>query len=418
MIQEAVERALATQDTVNAFISVDESAGDNASGGAGPLSGIPIGLKDLIDHAGRVNTCGSIFYRNAPAVSATCVTRLEDAGATIIGRTNLHEFAFGFNSENLHWGPVRNPWDLETSAGGSSGGSGAAVAAGVVPLTIGTDTGGSVRVPAALCGTYGLKVTYDAIPTDGVFPLVPTIDTVGPLASSMTLIEASYRVMADDWLDLPEDQNLRLGIPSPWFDEAPLDDRTTAAFNRTVDQLRGLGHTVTRIEVPGVGPAQELIDAIGPEVRKVHAEFRRQGLPYDPAVEQRIEVAENVSNEEAERARAWQKRIRAQFGAAFDAVDLLVTPTVPAGPKAIGQEMIGDLHHRAVLSYFTAVVNHALVPAIALPLLDTGSPPVSLQAIGPLGSDRQLIGFGHALDRAGITGFQVAPPNAPMPGDE
>jgi len=170
----------------------------------GPLAGMPIGLKDLIGHEGRVTTSGSSFYAETATSTAECVRRLEDAGAVIIGRTNLHEWAFGFNSENEHWGTVRNPWDLGTSAGGSSGGSGAAVAAGINPIAIGTDTGGSVRVPAALCGTHGLKVTYGRIPLDGVFPLVASVDTVGPLADSVVNTALAYRVMSVDETPEPD----------------------------------------------------------------------------------------------------------------------------------------------------------------------------------------------------------------------
>ena len=136
---------------------------------------MPIGLKDLIDQEGQITTCGSAFYRHQAITSAAAVARLEQAGAVIIGRTGLHEWAYGFSSENPHFGPVRNPWNTQNSTGGSSGGSGAAVAAAITPISIGTDTGGSVRVPAAMCGTFGLKVTYNRIPLDGVFPLVPLI---------------------------------------------------------------------------------------------------------------------------------------------------------------------------------------------------------------------------------------------------
>mgnify|MGYP001087947568 CR=1 FL=1 len=162
----------------------------------GPLAGVPVALKDMIDQAGLPNTCGSAFYREIPATSAPVVTRLERAGAIVVGRAGLHEFAFGFSSENPWWGPVRNPWDPDTSAGGSSGGSGAAVAGGLTPVAIGTDTGGSVRVPAALCGLVGLKVTHGRIPLTGVFPLAPTLDTVGPLARTVSDAALTYQVLA------------------------------------------------------------------------------------------------------------------------------------------------------------------------------------------------------------------------------
>ncbi|HEU4320217.1 MAG TPA: amidase [Acidimicrobiia bacterium] len=425
-ISAALERAHVSQGTVNAFISIDDdralerateideriAAGDDP----GPLAGVPIGLKDLIDHEGRVTTSGSAFYRQIARTTATCVSRLEDAGAVIIGRTNLHEWAFGFNSENEHWGTVRNPWNLTNSAGGSSGGSAAAVAAGITPISIGTDTGGSVRVPAALCGTYGLKVTYGRIPLDGVFPLVPSIDTVGPLADSMENIDLSYRAMSRDDRAEPEPRPLRLGIPQPWYDDAPLQEDIAEEFQRTVASLRDLGHEVHPIEMPDVLPTSQLIDAIGEEVSAAHRQFREEGAPYGSAVEARIVVAESVTPEAALEARQWQQMIRSRFADAFATVDFLITPACAARSKTIGEEGIGDKNHRSVLSYFSAVVNHALHPALAMPIEDSGAPPVSLQVIGALESEVDLIGFGRSLEQAGISGFAVAHRNSSTAG--
>ena len=155
-ITTAIEMAHA--DQLNAFMEIDESAAD-IQPVMGQLAGVPIAVKDIIHHAGHTTTCGSKFYRHAATDSATVIKRLEAAGAVIMGRTGLHEFAFGFSSENPWHGAVLNPWNRSTSPGGSSGGSAAAVAAGIVPVALGTDTGGSIRVPAGLCGIYGLKST-------------------------------------------------------------------------------------------------------------------------------------------------------------------------------------------------------------------------------------------------------------------
>ena len=424
-VTTALARAHATQPTINAFISLDDERALQraseidrrlASGEVvGPLAGVPIGLKDIIEHHGRVTTAGSSFYAEVATTTAPSVSRLEEAGAVIIGRTNLHEWAFGFNSENAHWGTVRNPWDLATSAGGSSGGSAAAVAAGVCPIAIGTDTGGSVRVPAALCGTYGLKVTYGKIPIDGVFPLVPSIDTVGPLADSMAGIEASYRAMSGDESPEPSRRSLTLGVPQPWYGDAPIDDGVAAAFEALLATLGEMGHEVRALEMPDVYPSRHLIAAIE-EVSAVHREFRLQGKHYDRAVEERIISAEEVTPEEAAAAREWQRMIRSRFADAFSTVDYLLTPACAARVKKIGEEMIGDKSHRAVLSYFSAVVNHALLPALAVPITGTGTPPASLQVIGPPDSESGLIGFGRWLELDGIVSFAAPPPNSPIPG--
>jgi aspartyl-tRNA(Asn)/glutamyl-tRNA(Gln) amidotransferase subunit A len=418
-VQDALDAAHATQGNLNAFTYLDDERAlaraldlDSiiaAGGYAGPLAGMPIGLKDLIDHADRTTTAGSAFYRKQATESAPVVDRLEAAGAVIIGRTGLHEFAFGFSSENPHYGPVRNPWDPNTSPGGSSGGSAAAVAAGITPVSIGTDTGGSVRVPAALCACFGLKVTHGRIPLTGVFPLAASIDTVGPLADSIESLDAAYRVMSDDETDEPLPNGLRLGVPQPWFDGAPMEERVAVGFDAAIETLRGLGHSVSEIEMPDVLPAPQLIHAIAGEINEVHAGFRAKELPYGDDVARRLDDCARVTSEEIEAGIDWQRMIRDRFAEAFRRVDLLITPTSPAMRKEIGNDMIGDRHYRAVLSWFSAVVNHSLHPAIAMPVPGSGEPAVSLQAIGSLGSETGLIAFGRSLENAGVVGFTPAP---------
>jgi len=418
-IQSALDAARSTQGTLNAFTQIDDEAAiaraeaiDAAierGGQPGPLAGMPIGLKDLIEHEGRANTAGSAFYREMATSSAPVVDRIEAAGAIIIGRTGLHEFAFGFSSENPHFGPVRNPWDITTSPGGSSGGSAAAVAAGITPVAIGTDTGGSVRVPAALCGCFGLKVTHGRIPIEGVFPLAASIDTIGPLADSIENLDAAYRVMSEDTTTEPPATPLRLGIPEPWLGDAPLSEEVGAAFEETVGALGRLGHDVRTVVMPDVLPSPELINAIAAEVSSVHRSFREQGLPYGEDVGRRVDDCLARTGGQHTAGREWQGMITSRFAEAFETIDLLVTPTTPAMRKVIGDDSIGGRHYRAVLSWFTALVNHSLYPAIALPLAGSGAPPVSLQAIGSLGSETALIGFGRSLVDAGLVGFTPAP---------
>jgi aspartyl-tRNA(Asn)/glutamyl-tRNA(Gln) amidotransferase subunit A len=417
-VRHALEQARRAQATLNVFTQIDDERAMaraaeldvpvESGADPGPLTGVPVGLKDLIDHQGRVTTCGSAFYRVQASGSAPVVERLEAAGAVIVGRTGLHEFAFGFSSENPHFGPVRNPWDPATSPGGSSGGSGAAVAAGITPVAIGTDTGGSIRVPAALCGCYGLKVTHGRISLEGVFPLVPSVDTVGPLADSIENLDIAYRVLSGDLSLEPSPVHLRIGIPQPWTDDAPMDDEVDAAFTLATQHLAELGHEVVTVHLPDVLPGREIILAIAEEVTDVHREFRAQRLPYGEDVAARLEDCEAVTPEESRTGRAWQQLIRGRFADAFETVDLLVTPTVPVMRKVIGVDTIGDLHYRAVLSWFSALVNHTLHPALAMPLVDQGAPPVSLQAIGPMGSEAGLLGFGRALESAGVVGFTPA----------
>lgn len=415
VVGTAIAAAHSSQGTLNAFTFIDDelamerAAAIDARGDTGGLTGVPIGLKDLIEHEGRVNTCGSAFYRELADTSAPCVRRLEDAGAVIIGRTGLHEWAFGFSSENPHWGPVRNPWDTSTSPGGSSGGSATAVAAGIVPIAIGTDTGGSVRVPAGLCGIYGLKVSHGRIPLDGVFPLVPSIDTVGPLANSVSNLDLSYRAMAADTALEPAPREWRFGVPQPWCESAPCSEQVASAFEALVGRLRLLGHEVNQIDLPDVVPSHHIWSAIAEEAREVHRPFRERGESYGPDVKKRLDDADVVTDAEIAAARAWQSTIRTRFEDAFNTVDFLITPTVATTRKVIGEDMIGDLHYRTVISYFSSVVNQSLHPAIAMPLTDTGSPPVSLQAIGDMYSELELIALGRSLEKAGVVAFEAAP---------
>lgn len=422
VVGTSLAAAHSSQGTLNAFTFIDDehamdrAAAIDATGDIGGLAGVPIGLKDLIEHGGRVNTCGSAFYREVAETSAPCVQRLESAGAVIVGRTGLHEWAFGFSSENPHWGPVRNPWDPNTSTGGSSGGSAAAVAAGIVPIAIGTDTGGSVRVPAGLCGTYGLKVSHGRVPLGGVFPLVPTIDTVGPLANSVSNLDLSYRAMAADASEEPAPRKWRFGIPQPWYESAPSSEQVASAFESLVGSLRLLGHEVYQIDLPDVVPSHHIWSAIACEAREVHRPFRERGAKYGSDVKKRLDDADVVTDAEIAAARAWQSTIRTRFKDAFDTVDFLITPTVATTRKVIGEDMIGDLHYRVVVSYFSAVVNHSLHPAMAMPLADTGSPPVSLQAIGAMYSEVELVALGRSLEEAGVVAFRAAPGHSAISG--
>jgi aspartyl-tRNA(Asn)/glutamyl-tRNA(Gln) amidotransferase subunit A len=254
-----------------------------------------------------------------------------------------------------------------------------------------------------------LKVTHGRIPLDGVFPLASSIDTVGPLADSIDTLDRAYRVMSGDDAEELRPDRLRIGIPQPWVDNAPTSDEVGAAFEATVDALGGLGHSIRSIDMPDALPDPRLIQAIAAEVSAVHRSFREQGLPYGEDVGRRVDDCLATTGEQIQAGGEWQAMIRDRFADAFLDLDYLITPTTPVMRKVIGENSIGDRHYRAVLSWFTAIVNHSLHPAIALPLSGTGSPPVSLQAIGPLGSETGLLGFGRSLERAGLVGFTPAP---------
>lgn len=403
--------AAARADDTNSFIEVDETVLD-LDVRPGPLAGIPVAVKDLIDQAGHTTTAGSAFYRYQAQATAPAIGRLEQAGAVVVGRTNLHEFAFGFSSENPWFGPVLNPWDHSLSTGGSSGGSAAAVAAGIVPVAIGTDTGGSVRVPAALCAVVGLKVTHGLIPLDGVFPLVPSFDTVGAIADSLAGLEAATAAMAGNtWPSSPGSIDpLRLIVPAQWVDSAPIDPAVDKAFSGFVEAVSGCGLEVGRRSLPEVGPSRHQAALIAREVAPIHAEWRRGGRPYGADVGERIDAALRLAEDPGAQAAAtaWGAEVTRAMQQATSDGSLLVTPTVAAIDKRIGEDEIHGHHYRTVLSWFTAPVNPTGLPALTIPIAGEGRMP-SVQLIGPPHSEPRLLAAARHLIAAGVAGLNRLP---------
>lgn len=430
VVAAAVQAAEESQPTLNAFMSIDaegaatQAAAVDAAVAAGddpgPLAGVPVALKDLIDQAGRPNTKGAGFPPSLPERSATVVRRLEAAGAAIIGRTGLHEFAFGFSSENEHFGAVRNPWDPGLSPGGSSGGSAVAVAAGIVPVGIGTDTGGSVRVPAALCGVLGLKVTHGRVPLTGVYPLAPSLDTVGPICRSVADVATVYEVLAGDdpldpWSsprpvaalrDPPALDGRRFGFIAQWVD-APRTDPVRDAFHAALEALAAAGAEIVKIDEPALRVSRAVQKANGVEIAAVHRErWEANRETYGRDVAERLEACFAVSGDDLASALQWAAGGRHLLERRFTEIDAVVTPTVGATRKPIGEDMIlvdGDsYHYRRLLSEMTAPVNRLGLPALAVPLPAPGVPPASLQLIGPAWGEARLLALGGALEGAGI----------------
>ena len=406
-------------DTTNAFTALDETALERAealdsalAAGAQPrlLTGVPIAVKDIVDHVGRTTTAGSAFYRHEAKATAPALERLESAGAVVVGRTGLHEFAFGFSSENPWFGPVLNPWDHQLSPGGSSGGSAAAVAGGIVPIAVGTDTGGSVRVPAALCAVVGLKVTHGFIPLEGVFPLVPSLDTVGALAASLDDLAVATWIMAgvrprSRRVESVTDE-LRLVVPRRWVDSSPLSPEVESAFAGFLSGAMEGGIGIESADLPALGPSPLQGVIIGPEVAAIHRAWRLDGLPYGEDVGERIDTALSVDDTAVEDARRWQQALVDAIRAVTDDGALIVTPTVAAMDKAIGQDMIGAHHYRTVLSWFTAPVNTAGCPALTMPVKGPGRQP-SVQLIGPPGSEAQLLATAGVMEQSGLLGVNL-----------
>jgi len=437
LVTDAIERAERSQPAINAFTRIDrEGALERAARinyevgrgeDPGPLAGVPIGLKDLIDQRGIPTTNGASFDPKIPDRSASVVLRLEEAGAIVIGRTGLHEFAYGFTSENEHFGPVRNPWDLDLSPGGSSGGSAAAVAAGVVPAAIGTDTGGSVRVPAALCGVVGLKVTHGRVPLTGVTPLAPSLDTVGPLAGSVADLAGLYAVMAGDdpadpWsasepVVVParpvDPATLRIGLPAQWND-AVIDTATKAAFASLLEQIAARGATVERVDAPALSITDVARGAVSVEIlAEHHQRWVQEPHRYGSEVAERLRGAEAVPRRYATDVLAWDVGARRALDRLFERFDVLATPTVGAMRKVIGDpnmDVDGEsVFHRTVLSSYTWPVNRTGNPALALPIPGSGVPPVSLQVVAPTFGESRLLEIGIGLEESGLIEVEKPP---------
>jgi aspartyl-tRNA(Asn)/glutamyl-tRNA(Gln) amidotransferase subunit A len=408
---------------INSFITVLadralEDAGklDAARRGgapAGPLAGVPIAIKDLVDVAGAPTTGGGHprFTRH-PRADAPLVARIRAAGGIVIGKTNLHEFAYGVTNVNRHHGATHNPWDLDRIPGGSSGGSAAAVAAGMCAAAVGTDTGGSVRIPAALCGVVGLKPTFGAVPLEGVFPLGWSLDHAGPIARSVADAALLHRVMADGLRPPPRAAGAqplagtRIGVPRSFFWE-DLAGEARGPAEAALEVLRGLGASVREIEIPWAahcGATSALILAV--EAVSVHTQgLRAHPEAFGDEVRSRLDRGFFVPGTallRAQRARAFLTRT---FEAAFGSVDVLVTPTTLAAAATIvdaERAAAGAAPSLSLsLTRLTNPFNLTGQPALSVPCgLAVGRLPVGLQIIGRCGGEARVLEVGAAYEAA------------------
>jgi aspartyl-tRNA(Asn)/glutamyl-tRNA(Gln) amidotransferase subunit A len=358
----------------------------------GPLQGIPISLKDLIDQAGVPTTAGSRVTGDSPASADAVVTaRLKAAGAVLVGKTNLHEFAFGTTSEDTAFGAVRNPHDTSRSAGGSSGGSAVAVATGMSIASIGTDTGGSVRIPAAACGIVGFKPAFGEVPCEGVVPLSATLDHVGPLARSVADAAAIYHVLARSAPRPPvvrQARSLRLGRLGGYY-EARLEPGVHERYVEALGKLAGAGIAISDVTLPHAADVAAIyLGIVLPEASAYHAAtLERCPERYTAPVRVRLEMGGYILAEDYLRARAGRELIKREVDAALADLDALVLPGLPVAAPVIGTESIAidgtSEPVRALMLRLTQTFNVSGHPAIVLPCGKTEhSLPVSLQLAG------------------------------------
>ena len=395
-----------------------QEAEQQAMAGAplGPLHGVPLALKDLFDTAGVRTTAGSkLLAERVPARDATVVRRLRDAGALSLGKLNMHEFAFGVTTDNPHYGACRNPWDVTRIPGGSSGGAGAAVAAGLVPGALGSDTGGSIRIPASLCGVVGLKPTYGRVSRAGVLPLAWSLDHAGPLTRSVrdaSLLlgvlagpdpadPSAARLPVPDYLAGIEEgvRGLRIGLPARGFFAGIAPD-VAAAIETAIAVLRGEGADIRPIDI-------DLIDQMRPtwaaiiqsEALAYHARtLAERPDDYGADVRQRLELGAFYSVAHYINAQRLRGAIVDAFRSALIEVDLLLAPTLP-----VTAAPIAGFTAEAAAGYSRTCSPANLIgfPALSVPCgFDGSGLPIGLQLIGRPFDEATVLRAGRAYERA------------------
>jgi aspartyl-tRNA(Asn)/glutamyl-tRNA(Gln) amidotransferase subunit A len=389
----------------------------------GPLAGVPYAVKNLFDIEGLVTLAGSkINADNPPAArDAFAIRRLKAAGAVLVGALNMEEYAYGFTTENFHYGATRNPHDTTRIAGGSSGGSGAAVAAGLVPLALGSDTNGSIRVPASLCGVFGLKPTFGRLSRQGAFPFVASLDHVGPFARSVADLAAAYDAMqgydADDPVCaqrpaepvtpvLPEGiRDVRIAIAGGAHYESYL----TAEARAAVDTVARCLDAKNRMEIsePGRARAAALLITFA-EASNLHLPaLRSRPADFDPLTRERFLAGALLPAHwilQAQRFRQWYRQA---FSALFEKADVLIAAATPFCATPIGQETITlngqALPLRPSLGLLTAPLSFIGVPVVSVPVRRAGPLPIGVQLIAAPWREDQAFRVAAYLEREGAS---------------
>ena len=389
----------------------------------GPLHGIPVGLKDLFSTAGVRTTSGSRIYDTfVPDEDCTVAVRFRQAGAILLGKLNMHPFAYGATGENPDYGHMHNPWDPEMITGGSSGGSGSATAAGQCTITAGSDTGGSIRIPAALCGIVGLKPTYGLVSRNGMIPLSWSLDHPGPMvrtvedaALTMNVIAGhDTKDVASASVDVPDYttaltgdvRGLRIGVPREYF-EVPVDPQVAQAVREALGLLESMGAIVTEVSFPMFTETQAIGTAIlFAEAAAYHRDMlAKDGDKLYPPVRLRLEAGLFVSAADYLRAQQGRSLFNSEVRQLLKEVDLLAGPTEPVtAPKLLATEVqVGEhlMGTTPALTQYTRPFNMTGSPAISIPcgFSDTGLP-IALQLAGRPFEELTVLRAAHAYEQA------------------
>jgi AtzE family amidohydrolase len=401
------DRALTAAGRIDAAVAAGRDPG--------PLAGVPFGVKDLFDVAGEVTTAGSALLRSAAPArrDARAIEQLCDAGAVLVATLNMDEFAYGFVTVNAAYGATRNPHDLARLAGGSSGGSAAAVAAGMLPFTLGSDTNGSIRVPAALCGLYGLKPTHGGLSMRGVYPFVDSFDDIGPFASSVADLRALYEVLLGAKVQSGGADGLRVARLAGYF-EQDVDPGLIQAIAGICDHLGG-APAVTLPRADLARSAAFLMTAAEGGARHLGA-LRRDPLGFDPAVRDRLIAGALLPASAYLDAQRFQTEFRAEAEAVFADYDILIAPTTSQAAPLVSDPVLElggrRLPARSHLGLLTQPLSFIGLPTIAAPLLRPGRLPLGLQLVAAPGREAPLFDLAQALEDAGLIGVSAPPPTA------
>ena len=430
LTEDALERIARENPRLNAFVTItrelavaramamDEELARGVD--RGPLHGLPVAHKDLMMTRGVRTTAGSkIFEHFVPSEDAVVVQKLSDAGAVMVGKTGLHELAYGITSNNPHFGAVRNPWDTERIPGGSSGGSGSAVAADLVFVATGTDTGGSIRIPSSFCGTVGLKPTYERVSRRGVLPLGLTLDHIGPMTRTVRDCAVAFQAMAvkpSGYVPGPhaDIKGLRIGLPENYYLER-LDPEVAEAVRRTVQTAAALGARVIELRVPDidainvVGRVLLLVEAVsnlGPYLSR-RADFGADVLAL-------LDQGRMISGAEYADAQRLRRMQIAEFSKLWTQVDCIFTPATPTPAPKIGQTTVdvggSSEDVRLTTTRFMRAINVLGIPALAIPCGFTRAGlPIGLQILGAPGAEDTLLRMGSGIEDAlALTGRKPA----------
>jgi len=437
--EAALARIAAENGRLNGFtaITADRARADAvavdaviaAGGDPGPLAGVPFAVKNLFDIKDVVTLAGARISRDDPPATAdaTLIARLTAAGAVLVGALNMGEYAYDFTGENVHDGPSRNPHDPSRMSGGSSGGSGTAVGAAQVPLALGSDTNGSIRVPSSLCGIFGLKPTYGALSRTGSFPFVASLDHLGPFARTATDLALAFDAMAgpdpsDPACDpaprpavLPEIdkgvQELRIAVADDYFDTAGLPE-AEAAVSAAAEALAATAH-VTIPEARRARAAAYVITAS--EGARLHLDrLRRRAADFDPAVRDRLIAGATVPAGWYLQAQKFRHWYRTQLQRLFDSVDLVIAPATPCSAPAAGQKTMvlrgEEMLVRPNLGLFTQPISFAGLPVAAVPIesgATSGGMPIGVQLIAAPGREDLCLRAARALEQAKVAVARV-----------